>query len=129
MPYHIVVKNNEANVVPKFIKQFKEPKFIVKEWAESGGDHWHIWIDYPHPEAKLRRQLDKCREAKNKGVSVRNWDYNLGYFCKDVDDEFKSVICNDNVKTNSILFFPPLPLNNHQLPCTLAIPIFPTLGG
>jgi hypothetical protein len=87
MPWHIVVKAQESAVVDHLPKVFSKYKvFLVCEKYGTPGVHWHLWTDCDWKEAKVRRELDKVREEKLHGVSVRSWDDNLGYFCKGLNE-------------------------------------------
>lgn len=95
MPYHIIIKNTEFEVVNKFPSAWR--MFIVREEA-SNSEHWHCWLDTDMKQDKVRRELDKIREKKVKGVSVRPWDNNLVYFCKGLGPTMLPVVIrNDNV--------------------------------
>lgn len=85
MPYHIIVKSVECEVVPRLVDAFcGAPCLLVEENPHdtNEGVHWHFWVDVDWNDQKVRRALDKIRVTKQKGVSVRPWDYNLIYFCK-----------------------------------------------
>lgn len=90
MPYHIIVKAVEAQVALKLPELFKGyPVFMVEEKPDDVNCvHWHCWVGCDWKQDKLRRAIDKVRDAKNHGVSVRSWDDNLIYFCKGGDPHF-----------------------------------------
>lgn len=79
--YHIVVKHVELEVVSKIL-ELEFPIFAVTEMTGTDKEHCHIHIIVPWKEDKLRRQIDKLRADKKKGVSIRAWDQNYVYFCK-----------------------------------------------
>lgn len=83
MPYHVVVKEQEKDVAQQLVKVFEKFKcLLVHEIGGSDNHHWHFWTDCSWVEAKVRREIDKVRNVKSKGVSIRTWDSNLSYFCK-----------------------------------------------
>lgn len=101
MPYHIVIKKQEAEVALKLPVVFAEFKrFLVHEVGDDG-DHWHFWTDCDWKEAKVRRSLDKVRTGKLKGVSVRKWNDDLTYLCKGtgITEDDKPDVLYNNVLT------------------------------
>lgn len=99
MPHHIIVKKQEFEVAPKLLEVFGQFKCFLVHEVGNDGDHWHFWTDCTWKDDKVRRQVDKVRASKQKGVSIRPWDDNMIYFCKGPEPNKMPDILFNNVIT------------------------------
>lgn len=81
MRLHIIIKNSETYLLPVVRDMFKQA-FIVEEVGDLEGLHWHCLVETELSEKTVRRQIDKHRPNKCKGISFRKWDENVIYLCK-----------------------------------------------
>lgn len=104
MGYHIIVKKEEFKVALRLEQVFRGFKFFgVHEVGEHSGDHWHFWTDCDWNNAKLRREIDRVRDERVHGVSIRSWDDNLVYFCKGAAPGSKpDIIANNCLSSEQI---------------------------
>lgn len=90
LPYwHLIFSKDEGRkLFPKVVDLFRDEGFPVLACREDGkvgkvvGIHYHLLVRTSWDEAKVRREVAKLRDKKDKDFSVRGPWFGTRYLCK-----------------------------------------------